>query len=77
MQAAPFRALLDRLIDVTGLPWPVLARQGALPPLLVQRLLYGRDGRRVSRIPRDCACRILALDEHRLVQVARQHGTFA
>ncbi len=77
VQAAPFRALLARLIDITGLPWPVLARQGALPPLLVHRLLYGRDGRRVSRIPRECACRILALDERRLLQAARQQGVFA
>jgi hypothetical protein len=77
VQAAPFRALLDRLIDVTGLPWPVLARQGRLPPQLVHRLLYGRDGRRVSRIPRECACRILALDEHRLLLMARQQGMFA
>jgi hypothetical protein len=77
VQAAPFRALLARLMDVTGLPWPVLARQGALPPVLVHRLLYGRDGRRVSRIPRECAWRILALDERRLLQVARQQGVFA
>lgn len=77
VQAAPFRALLDRLIDVTGLPWPVLADHGRLPPQLVHRLLYGRDGRRVSRIPRECACRILALDERRLLQVARQQGVFA
>ena len=77
VQAAPFRALLDRLIDVTGLPWPVLARQGRLPPRLVHRLLYGRNGHRLVRIPRECACRILALDERRLLQVARQQGTFA
>jgi len=69
--------MLTRLMDVTGLPWPVLADHGRLPPQLVHRLLYGRDGRRIARIPRDCAYRILALDERRLQQVARQHGVFA
>lgn len=77
VQAAPFRAILGRLMDVTGLPWPVLADQGRLPPQLVHRLLYGRDGRRITRIPRDCACRILALDERSLGRVARQRGVFA
>ena len=77
VQAAPFRALLARLMDVTGLPWPVLADHGRLPPQLVHRLLYGRDGRRLSRIPRDCACRILALDEGSLVRAAREQGVFA
>jgi hypothetical protein len=77
VQAAPFRALLARLMDVTGLPLPVLADHGRLPPLLVHRLLYGRGGRRITRIPRECACRILALDERRLLQVARQQGVFA
>ncbi len=72
VQAAPFRALLGRLIDITGLPWPVLARHGRLPPRLVHRLLYGREGRRLARIPSDCARRILALDERRLGELARQ-----
>lgn len=72
VQAAPFRALLDRLIDITGLPWPELAHQGRLPPRLVHRLLYGRGGRPLTRIPRDCARLILALDEQRLRQLARQ-----
>ncbi len=77
VQAAPFRALLARLMDVTGLAWPVLADHGRLPPRLVEHLLYGRDGHRLTRIPSECACRILALDERRLQQVARQQGVFA
>ena len=72
VQAAPFRALLERLIDITGLPWSALAHHGRLPPRLVHRLLFGRDGRRVARIPRDYARRILALDEHRLREEARR-----
>lgn len=74
VKAAPFRALLDRLIDITGLPWRALAHHGRLPPRLVHRLLYGRGGRPLTRIPRDCASRILALDERRLRELARQGG---
>jgi hypothetical protein len=74
VQAAPFRALLDRLIDITGLPWSALAHHGRLPPRLVHHLLFGRGGRRLARIPRDCAQRILALDEQRLREVARWEG---
>ena len=72
VQAAPFRALLERLIIITGLPWSALAHHGRLPPRLVHRLLFGRDGRRVARIPRDYAQRILAIDERRLREVARR-----
>ena len=74
VQAAPFRALLDRLIDITGLSWPALARHGRLPPRLVHHLLYGRRGRRLVRIPHDCARRILALDERQLRELARLGG---
>ena len=77
VQAAPFRALLERLIDITGLPWSALAHHGRLPPRLVHRLLFGRDGRRVARIPRDYARRILALDEHRLREMARRERSVA
>ncbi len=73
VQAAPFRALVGRLLDVTGLPWQVLARQARVPPAVVHRLLYGRDGRRPARIPPDCARRLLALDERSLLNLARTH----
>lgn len=66
MQAAPFRAHLDRLIDLTGLPWTELAGQARVPPAVVHRLLYGRNGRCMSRIPRDYARRLLELDERGL-----------
>lgn len=71
VQAAPFRALVGRLIDLTGLPWPVLARQAHVPPAVVHRLLFGRDGRVPGRIPSDCARRLLALDEGQLLRLAR------
>jgi hypothetical protein len=71
VQAAPFRALVARLVDVTGLPLPVLARQARVPPAVVHGLLYGRAGRRPSRIPQECARRLLALDERHLIHLAR------
>lgn len=70
MQAAPFRAHLDRLIDLTGLPWTELANHALVPPAVVHRLLFGRNGRRVARIPPDYARRLLQLDERRLLALA-------
>ena len=77
VQAAPFCALVSRLVDLTGLPWPVLARQARVPPAVVHRLLYGRSGRRPVRIPRDCARRLLALDEAELLHFARRQRGLA
>jgi len=71
VQAAPFCALVSRLVDLTGLPLPVLANQARIPPAMVHGLLHGRDGRRPTRIPHDCARRLLALDERTLVKLAR------
>ncbi|MCA0308590.1 MAG: hypothetical protein LCH87_14770 [Actinobacteria bacterium] len=72
VQAAPFRALVLWLVELTGLPWAVLAEQAEVPPAVVHRLLHGRGGRRPARIPRDCAARLLALDGHALTHLARQ-----
>ena len=71
VQADPFRALLHRLIDVTGLPWPVLAAQARIPRRLAHHLLFGRRGRRLGTIPSDCARRILQLDEGQLRRLAK------
>lgn len=74
VQAAPFRAHLQRLLDQTGLPWTALAAQALVPPAVVHRLLYGRGGRPMSRIPREYARRLFALDEGRLRTLARAAG---
>ncbi|MGC3994400.1 MAG: hypothetical protein QM779_09885 [Propionicimonas sp.] len=71
VQAAPFRALVGRLLDLSGLPWPVLASYAGVQPAVLQRLLYGRDGRASGRIPSDCARRLLDLDEGQLVRLGR------
>lgn len=67
MLAAPFRAHVRRLLDQTGLPWPVIALAGGLPPVLIRNLLFGRDGRHRSRLPASAARRLLALDAERLL----------
>ncbi|HQY99824.1 MAG TPA: hypothetical protein PKV13_10465 [Propionicimonas sp.] len=61
VQAAPFRALLERTIEATGRPWPELARLAHVPLRLTHALLFGQNGRRLSRVPHDYARRILAL----------------
>lgn len=71
VQAAPFRALAARLLDLTGLPWPLIARHAGVPPTVMHRLLYGRDSPGSGRIPSDCARRLLAVDEEQLVRLAR------
>lgn len=71
VQAAPFRALVTRLIDITGLPWSDLARHASVPPAVIHRLIFGRAGRQPARIPHDCARRLLALDETTLVALTR------
>lgn len=71
VQAAPFSALVGRLVDLTGLPWPVLARHARVPPAMVHGLLFGRDGRVPGRIPSEVARRLLALDEGQLMRLSR------
>ena len=67
MLAAPFRAHVRRLLDQTGLPWPVIALAAGLPPALIRNLLFGRDGRHRNRLPASAARRLLALDSERLL----------
>jgi hypothetical protein len=64
--AAPFRAHVRRVLEQTGLPWPVIALAGDLPPAVVRSLLFGRDGRHRTRLPAPAARRLLALDADRL-----------
>lgn len=59
--ADPFRAHLAHVCAVTGLPWQVVALHAGVSVRMAEGLLHGRRGRRLRRIPRDCAQRILAL----------------
>jgi len=65
--AAPFRAHVRRLLDQTGLPWPVVALATGLSPALIRNLLFGRDGRHRNRLPAPAARALLALDADRLL----------
>ncbi|PFG17574.1 hypothetical protein ATK74_2147 [Propionicimonas paludicola] len=71
MLAAPFRAHVRRVLDQTGLPWPVIAGAGNLPPTLIRNLLFGRDGRHRTRLPATAARALLALDAERLLGQSR------
>lgn len=73
VDAAPFRAHLLSLAGTTGVPWPVIALYAGLPVRLAEALVQGRDGRRVRRIPRECAQRLLEVSAG---QVARIEQTW-
>jgi hypothetical protein len=68
--AAPFRAHLRLLLDFTGLPWPVIALQADVSPRLVRRLLFVDRGRRLPKLPRDSAIRLLLLNDVSLAELA-------
>lgn len=68
MPAAPFRAHLRLLVDLTGLPWPVFALKAGVPVRLVYRLLFP-DGRRLPRLPRDSALRLLELTDETVAEL--------
>lgn len=70
VQAAPFRAHVRHLLDTTGLPWPVVALEAGVPPALVHHLLFGRRGRRMTRIPPQSAVALLRLDAVSLLGTA-------
>jgi len=66
VSAAPFRYHVQHLMASTGVPWQVIAVVADLPQQQVRSLLYGRDGRRRSRLSPYAARRLLALDAAQL-----------
>lgn len=54
---------------MSGLPWPVLALAADVSPRLLRRLLFPERGRRLPKLPRDSALRLLMLDDARLAQL--------
>ncbi|HEY8662347.1 MAG TPA: hypothetical protein VIL68_01910 [Propionibacteriaceae bacterium] len=66
VSAAPFRYHVHHLMAATGVPWQVMAVVADLPQQQVRSLLYGRDGRRRSRLSPYAARRLLALDATQL-----------
>lgn len=61
VEAAPFRAHLRHLCDVSGLPWPVLAMCAGVSVSLADHLLHGRRGRPVRRITHASAAQLLRI----------------
>lgn len=67
--AAPFRAHARHLLQVTGLPWPVLALHARVPPSLLATLV-GRH--RLTRIPPAAAARLLRVDAASLLALSAE-----
>ena len=59
--AAPFRAHVRHLMEVSGLPLPAIAARAGVSRPLVEHLLFGRRGRHVRRISPHSAQRLLAV----------------
>jgi hypothetical protein len=71
VSAAPFRAHLRLLLDLTGLPWPVMALKAGVSPRLVRRLLFVEQGRRLPKLPRESALRLICLSDAALAELGR------
>jgi hypothetical protein len=59
------------LLDLTGLPWPVIALKAGVQPRLVHRLLFPHSGRRLLKLPRDSALRLFMLTNESLAELER------
>lgn len=71
VDAAPFAAHLTHLCDVSGLPWQVAATHAGLPLRTAERLVSGRRGPRLRRLPRSLAQRLLAVEPADLLALGR------
>ena len=59
------------LLELTGLPWPVIALKAGVQPRLVRRLLFPHTDRRLPKLPRDSALRLLMLTDETLADLER------
>ncbi|MBA3020478.1 hypothetical protein [Propionicimonas sp.] len=69
--AAPFRAHLRLLLDLSGLPWPVMALKAGVSTRLVRRLLFIERGRPLPKLPRASAVRLIGLSDATLAELGR------
>ena len=69
VDAAPFAAHLTHLCDTTDLPWAVVATYAGVPLRTAERLVAGRRGSRLRRIPRTTAQRLIAVQSEELRQL--------
>ncbi|MBP8918224.1 MAG: hypothetical protein KBG85_00805 [Micropruina sp.] len=59
IDAAPFRAHVLHVAESAGVPWPAVAVVSGVPLASVRTLLFGRRGRRQTRIGPQAAARLL------------------
>lgn len=59
VDAAPFRAHLEHLVEASGVPWSVIAVHAGIPTGLASRLRHRPAGRPLQRIPAHLAKRLL------------------
>lgn len=71
VDAAPFRAHLTHVAEVSGVPWSVIAVHAGVPVSLAARLLFRRRGRLLQRLPMDCAQRLLAVTPETALSLLR------
>ena len=62
IDAAPFRAHVLHVVESAGVPWPAFAVIGGVPLATLRTLLFGRRGRRQTRIGPQLAARLLSVD---------------
>jgi hypothetical protein len=62
VQAAPFRAHLEAVAFESKIPWPALALAAGVSTELARHLLFGRNGRPISKITSQCGIRLLGLN---------------
>lgn len=71
VDAAPFAAHLAHLCATTGLPWPVVATYAGVSLRAAARLVGGRRGHRLRRLPRPLAQQLLAVTPAQLTGLRR------
>lgn len=69
VDAAPFRAHLLQLHEITGGPWQVIALSAGLTVSLATSLVEGRGGRPLRRLPREAAYGLLGVTAQRLTKL--------
>ncbi|GAB3924244.1 hypothetical protein GCM10011575_03060 [Microlunatus endophyticus] len=72
VDAAPFRAHVRHLMELTGVPWRTLAVLADVPPQSVDHLLRGRAGRPVPRLHPLIAERLFHLTHTAVVDAGRR-----
>lgn len=71
MDAAPFRAHVRHVLATADVPWPVFATASGVPVPALRTLLFGRHGRRLTRLEPSIAARLLQTSPSDLAYLRR------